>query len=111
MIKLLSALALTVGVLCGSFGSIFLKKGSENLKIGTLLRNWPFLIGNFLFFLSVVFYSIALKQEELSVVYPLTSLGYLLVAFLSVKYLNEKMNPLKWGGIIFIILGVFLIIK
>jgi multidrug transporter EmrE-like cation transporter len=103
--------SLGIGIICGSFSTIFLKKSSEKFKINTIYKNVPFLISCLLFFLALVFYSIALKQEELSVVYPLTSLGYLLVALLSVKYLNEKMNPLKWGGIIFIILGVFLIIN
>jgi multidrug transporter EmrE-like cation transporter len=111
MIGLISLVTLAIGVLCGSVGTIFLKKGSQNLKLSILFKNVPFLFGNFLFFLSVVFYSIALKKEELSVVYPLTSIGYLIVVLLSVKYLNEKMNPLKWVGIIFIILGVFLIIN
>jgi drug/metabolite transporter (DMT)-like permease len=48
----------------------------------------------------------ALKGGELSVLYPIVALTYIWVSFLSVKFLGEKMNKLKWLGIALIILGV-----
>jgi uncharacterized membrane protein len=51
----------------------------------------------------------ALKGGELSVLYPLVALTYVWVSLLSVKFLNEKMNKMKWIGILLILFGVTLI--
>jgi len=51
----------------------------------------------------------ALRGGELSVLYPLVALVYVWVSLLSVRFLGEKMNPMKWLGIALILLGVTLI--
>jgi len=73
-----------------------------------MIRNYKLILGLLFYGLSSVFYVIALKWEELSVLYPFTSIGYIWVCFLSMKFLDEKMNKLKWLGVITIILGITL---
>ncbi|MAG38839.1 multidrug transporter [Candidatus Woesearchaeota archaeon] len=110
----LSAIALTVfATFIGAFGSLYLKKGSATLhrNILKVFSNKKLLFGIFLFLLSSVFYVFALKYARLSLIYPITSLTYVWVSFLSIKFLNEQMNNYKWTGIMLILLGVFLITR
>jgi uncharacterized membrane protein len=51
----------------------------------------------------------ALQGGELSVLYPLVSLGYVWVCLLSIRFLGERMNSVKWTGVAFIVAGVALI--
>lgn len=101
------------GILIGSYGSLFLKKGSKYFSLNPMkiIKNKEILFGLFLYGISMILYIAALNFGKVSVVYPLCSLAYVLISFLSIKYLNEKMNIYKWTGIIFIILGSFLIIN
>ena len=95
----------------GSFGSLYFKKGADKLefKLKPLLRNFDLLKGVVIYGTSTIFYVIGIKGGELSVLFPLVSTGYIWVCLLSVKYLGEDMNTLKWAGIGFILLGVSLI--
>jgi uncharacterized membrane protein len=101
------------GSLIGAFGSILMKKGAKSftLDMRKLKNNATALAGVSLFAISSVFYVIALGIERLSVLYPLSSLTYLMVAFLSTKFLGEKMTVSKWVGVIFIVIGSFLVVK
>lgn len=92
----------------GSLGPIFVKKGSKKFKLRfkALLTNYEFIIGIFFYAVGTVLFIPALRGGDLSVLYPIVSLTYVWVSLLSIKMLNEKMNRLKWLGIIFIIIGV-----
>jgi drug/metabolite transporter (DMT)-like permease len=48
----------------------------------------------------------ALRDGELSVIYPIIALTYVWVAFLSVVLFHEALNPFKACGVIVIVLGV-----
>ncbi len=93
----------------GSLGPIFLKKASTDFSFKNLLKNRNLFYGVIFYGVSTFLFIPALKGGELSVLYPLVALIYVWVSFLSIKFLNEKMNSLKWIGIILIILGVSLI--
>ena len=95
----------------GSFGALYFKKASKHLefKLIKLLTNKDLYIAVSLYLLSSVFCIYALKFGELSILYPVTSVGYVWVTLLSIKFLNEKMNMWKWLGITAIIMGVVLI--
>jgi len=92
-------------------GQIFLKIGSGNLSFNilNLLGNFPLVIGFVLYFLGAVILVIALKHGELSVLYPFCAASYIWICLLSMKFLNEKMNKLKWLGVITIVIGITLI--
>ena len=103
------AVALTLtGVMIGSFGPIFLKKGSTKLKpsLSSVLKNKNLFIGILCYAIATIIFIPALKGGELSVLYPLVSLSYVLVSLYSIKFLKEKMNKFKWIGIAIILIGV-----
>ena len=92
----------------GAFGALFLKLASGKVSMKKLL-NKELIWGIFLYGIGSVFFIVALKYGELSVLYPFVATTYIWVALLSIKYLKEKMNWLKWMGIALIIIGVSLI--
>lgn len=99
------------GTLIGAFGPIFLKKASTKRlsKIRYLATNYHLFGGIALYAIGTVLFIPALRGGELSVLYPFVALSYIWVSLLSVRFLGEKMNKLKWLGIALIIIGVSLI--
>ncbi len=95
----------------GSFGPILLKKASTKklLSIKSLITNYHLFGGFSLYALGTILFIPALKGGDLSVLYPFVALAYVWVSLLSVKFLGEKMNLMKWMGIGAIIIGVSLI--
>ena len=89
----------------GSLGPIFFKKASA-LLFRHFYKNVDLIFGFFMYGLSTVLFIPALKGGDLSVLYPIVSLVYIWIAFLSVRFLKEKMNVYKWFGIILIVLGI-----
>ena len=97
-----------IATIIGSFGGLFLKKGSSRVSFN--LKNW---LTNYYLYLGGTFYGassifsiIALKFGELSVLYPFASLTYIWIALLSKFILKEKINIWKYIGIAFILIGV-----
>lgn len=95
----------------GSFGSLFFKKGADKLSLSVkaLFTNWMIPLGFVFYVSSAAVFVFSLKGGELSVLYPLVSLTYVWVCFLSINYLGERMNKMKWLGVVFIMAGVALI--
>jgi len=94
--------------LVGAFGPILLKKASEKRlsKIKSLATNYHLFGGVALYGFGTILFIPALKGGDLSVLYPFVALSYIWVSLLSVKFLGEKMNKIKWIGISLIIIGV-----
>jgi len=113
MITLTAILFLIPATIFASFGSIYLKKGSDKFTLHPkkLLDNLTAAFGLFLFGLSSLFYIVALKFGDLSIVYPLSSFTYALIALLSIKMLKERMTKKKWIGIFLIVLGSFFMVN
>lgn len=105
------AIALTLfSTMVGAFSPIILKK--EAAKVVFKLKswlNWRLICGLALGGFSVIIFIPALSAGDLSLLYPLTSLTYVWVSILSVRFLKEKMNWPKWLGIFSIVLGAALI--
>lgn len=109
MIHLSSLFLVLLGTILGSIGAIVTKKATvkdswRELWLDPLMWSAILLYG-----VSTIFYIIALRQEELSIVYPLVSLSYVWTTLFSVKFLHEKMNKYKGIALIGILLGVILI--
>ncbi|HLD04196.1 MAG TPA: EamA family transporter [Candidatus Nanoarchaeia archaeon] len=100
-----------ISAIFGSYGALYLKKGSSGLhrNLLGLLTNFKLLFGICLYVVSSVFFITALRFGELSVLYPLTSITYIGVVSLSVWKLGERMNKFKILGICLIILGITLV--
>ena len=67
------------------------------------------LLGLLLYGVSTVFWLIALSKIELSVAYPMLSMGYILLMILSYFLLNESVTLYKIIGTLLIVAGVTLI--
>ena|SRR3989338_3511549 len=95
----------------GSFGPIFLKKGSAqfSLSVKGIIENTYLLWGIAISALGNLLFIPSLKGGDLSVLYPLVSTIYIWVSIWSVIFLKEKMNLLKWVGVLTIIVGVAMV--
>lgn len=106
-----SMLWVVLGSFIGSLGAAGLKAGAKHLKfeIGALLTNWQLAGGIFAYLLSSVFFVFGLKQGELSILYPLVSLGYLWTLVWSKVFFGEQMTRAKYYGVGLILVGVTLL--
>ena len=62
-------------------------------------------------FFASISWMLAVKNFELSKVYPFMGLNFILVMFLSYSFLGEQINLNKIGGVFLIILGLIFISK
>ena len=94
----------------GSFGAVFLKSGS--LKLRTGLRHFISLrlaAGVAMYLISTVFFIAAIRRGELTVLYPLISLGYVWTLLWSRLFFGEPFSRHKFIGLALILVGVFFI--
>jgi drug/metabolite transporter (DMT)-like permease len=94
----------------GSFGAVFLKLGAARLD-GTILSfvNSRLALGVALFLGSSVFYALGIRGGQLSVLYPMVSLGYIWTLLWARLFFNESFTREKFAGLALILLGVFLV--
>jgi drug/metabolite transporter (DMT)-like permease len=95
----------------GSFGALYLKTGAAKLNLGLryLVLNGRLLFGVALFVTSSLAYVVGLRHGELSVLYPLVSLGYIWTLLWSALFLGERITRNKVFGLVLIVLGIALI--
>jgi len=112
-------LILGLSILLAVTGQLLMKKGmvifgafpvSQLLyKIIPMFLN-PWVFFGFVFFgLSSLFWLVVISRLELSLVYPMVSVAYVLVALASYFFFKENVALVRWIGIAVIILGVFLV--
>ena len=78
-------------------------------SIVILLRSVPFWTGMLCYAASVCVWVAALSKAPVSTAYPMLSLGYVVVAAVSVAWLGETLTPAKMLGIALICTGVVLV--
>lgn len=71
-----------------------------------MLTNPMLFTGYALYGFNTVLLAIALRDSELSLLYPVIALTYVWVSILSVFLLHESMNPFKLAGVATIVIGV-----
>jgi uncharacterized membrane protein len=100
-----------ISTLVGAFGALFFKYSSSHVNNGMffLFKKPALYFGFLLYGLSALIFVYTLRFGDLSALYPLAGLSYVWVSFLSIWFLKEKMNEIKWFGIILILVGVVLI--
>ncbi len=110
-LRFISIALVMVASLIGAFGAIMLKKGSADVhrNLKTVFLNWKLYIGGVCYAVSTVLFIIALRDSDLTVLYPLVATTYVWISIFSIKFLGEKMNYWKWLGIVSILAGVSLI--
>ena len=106
-----SSMALVLfGSVIGSFGAVFLKSGAAKLKLGFWnIFNLRLAFGVALFLLSSVFFILGIRHGELSVLYPMVSLGYVWTLFWSRLFFKEAFTRQKFIGLGLILVGVFFV--
>jgi uncharacterized membrane protein len=88
-----------------AFGQFFLKRGMDNFS----LLNIHIYIGILLYGLGAAVMILALRHGDLSSLYPIISLTFIWVIFLSAMFLGEKITVPKILGTGTILCGVVLI--
>lgn len=73
--------------------------------------NLPIVIGLTIYVASVTIWLMVLSRSDVSFAYPLSSLGYVLTAIAAAMLLGEQVTVLRMAGILFIVLGVFLVAR
>lgn len=82
---------------------------------------WPILLqvilspwiamGIIIYIFSMIVWLMVLSRAEVSMVYPMTSLGYILSVIAAYLILGEHISLLRVGGVFVIMFGVFLIAR
>jgi len=92
----------------GAAAQIFMKVGMERFtfSLPALLTNLPLIVGYALYGVNTLLLVVALRDGELSMLYPIIALTYVWVTLLSYTLLHEPPNPYKNIGIATIVIGV-----
>ena len=92
----------------GAAAQIFMKVGMEHftLSLPALLTNIPLIVGYALYGVNTLLLVVALREGELSMLYPIIALTYVWVTLLSYTLLHEPPNVFKNIGITTIVIGV-----
>jgi multidrug transporter EmrE-like cation transporter len=108
---------LALALALNTVANTLMKVGADNLGAfkeyglwAGLLKNYPILIGLFLFALNVVFYVLALSKINLSIAYPFMTVGgVILITLISYLFFKESISPTQMAGISLMILGLVLV--
>ena len=116
------ALILT-GVLLNAVAQLLLKAGSRAIAgvalnfgnawtlVERIAINPPIIGGLFCYAFSVVGWILALSRVEVSVAYPMLSIGYVVNAIAAWMLFGEDLNTARMAGIGVIIVGVWLVAR
>ncbi|MBV9745250.1 MAG: hypothetical protein JO099_15930 [Acidobacteriia bacterium] len=89
-----------------------MKTGANQLTHPSLLAmitNLSLLAGLSLYGINTVLLVLALRDGELSILYPIIALTYVWVTLLSLVVFHDHVNPIKFAGIAIIVAGVGII--
>ncbi len=103
-------------VLCtviGAAAQILMRWGADRLTLETglsgVLTNWPLLAGYACLGLNTLLLIVALRDGQLSVLYPIIALTYVWVTILSPMFFPDTINIYKIIGVGLIVAGVSVI--
>jgi drug/metabolite transporter (DMT)-like permease len=120
MLKLL--LILLIGLAFESTGVVLLKKGMSRIgavkavSVGEVARvikagaTAPQILLGVLF--EALFFAcllILMSRSDISFLWPLTGLSFVFATIAAIWFLDERVSPLRWVGVILIVLGAGLI--
>jgi multidrug transporter EmrE-like cation transporter len=113
------------GVLLNAVAQLLLKAGASNSGVISLdagsavlwrtavgLAQHPYILGGLAcYVVSVIVWIVALSRVEVSIAYPMLSIGYVVNALLAWWLFKEDVNAQRWLGIGVIIVGVVLVAR
>ena len=120
---------LLIGFAFEAFGVIALKKGINEIgaqytirkaaampvwkNVVTLVGNWfankSVLLGLLLETIFFILLQYLLGQRDVSFVWPLTAVSFVMTTLAAQFFLHERVNTLRWSGVALIVLGAALI--
>lgn len=119
--------ALTLVAICiifGAFGQISMKNGMSQIEkidgtsqftnihtIISIFSNMYVIVGLLLYMISAFLWLGALSNLNVTYIYPLLSLGYVITALFATVFLHEYISFTRWSGIFMIVIGCFIILK
>ena len=121
--NLATATLIVSGVLLNAFAQLLLKIGVTPLgplsvamdnALPTALRvlsQWPVLGGLVCYVVSVGVWIVALSRVDVSVAYPMLSLGYVVNAIAAWWLLGEPVGAMRSAGVLLILGGVWLVAR
>lgn len=121
--KLVEFALILLGVLLNAFAQLLLKAGVRQIghfdfTVGnawpvasSLATNVPILGGLSCYVVSVVVWILALSRVEVSIAYPMLSIGYVVNAGLAWFLFGEAVGPQRLIGIGVIIIGVVIVAR
>jgi multidrug transporter EmrE-like cation transporter len=112
-------LLLFISISLAIAGQLLMKQGMMmfgKFPVTTLISNLlPIIFQPYVFFgiacfgISSIFWLVVLSRIDLSLAYPLVSIGYVVVALISYFLFKENVSLIRWIGIIVICIGVLLV--
>ena len=92
----------------GALAQLLIKKGTQSLTNDpmSILTNVWLIVGYSIYGINTLLMVLALKDGEMSMLYPIIALTYVWTTLLSYTVLGEPSNAYKNAGIITIVLGV-----
>jgi multidrug transporter EmrE-like cation transporter len=109
-----------ISVTLSAVAQVFLKQGLNTLKrkqgpgsvlqlaLGVAQQGWIWLWA-ISFVMATALWLLGLQKLQLSYAYPLLSIGYILVNFLSAIFFRERVDGMRWIAVAIISAGVVLI--
>lgn len=112
-----------LGVLLNASAQLLLKMGmtrigefefqlSNVVPIGLqIASNIPIMLGIAAYVISVFVWMLVLSRVDVSMAYPMVSLGYVVNAIAAFYLFAEPLSALRVGGIFIILMGVFMVAR
>ena len=120
MAKLL--LILLIGLVFEAGGVVLLKKGIgqvgevSKVSVAEIVRaakagvtNGNVLLGILLEALFFACLLVLLAESDVSFLWPLTALSFVMTTFAAILFLGERVSSIRWAGVVFIVIGAALI--
>lgn len=121
--NLTSFLLIITGVMLNAVAQLALKAGVRHMgpialslnqvvPVSMRLMSEPYLwLGLSCYGISVVVWILALSRVDVSIAYPMLSLGYVVTAFAAWWLFGESLGPMRLVGIGIIIVGVYILAR
>ena len=111
-------------VLLGALGQVAMKSGMKQMPqinslndlldsktIMAIFGNTYVIGGLILYMVSAFLWLGALSTLDVSFMYPLLSLAYVVTAVFAIIYLGEIVTLSRWAGIVLVVIGCILIVR
>jgi multidrug transporter EmrE-like cation transporter len=110
-----------IGVVFNTDAQLLLKVGMSRIghfevsmanlvPIGSqIATSLPIISGLSCYVFSVLVWLVVLSRVEVSMAYPMMSLGYILTGMVAYAWLGEALGPMRLAGMVVIMIGVWMV--